>query len=122
MAFSRSARKWRPLTIVYDEIAAFLDPDREFDNSERKKSFEAMRKKIFGDHNTKDFPYAFSEMSLVKELNIPYSVWKNDYSVDDKARVYAVRAVRNMADVIDAYYREVDAALEKLRNKQASDG
>jgi len=104
LAYHQAKRAFRPLKEVYDYVMGLISGDAP--------SIKEHRKKMFGVDCFKNTPAEFSEMGMLAELRIPYSVWC-EMDVDDKARFWAHRLVKSMMDVVERHYEIIEENMER---------
>lgn len=77
-----------------------------------------VREKLLGKSALDKAPQMYWDTLLYLELGYMPQQWR-EMSLWDKATIIAARVVKNMIDIINAYYDEME---ERLKNKGKKDG
>lgn len=108
MAYSRKRGGLLPVWLVHKEIMELLNQE----NDQAKK----IRKDVLGETALKIAPAEYWDMSTVLDLGLTPSQWEAmDYK--DQALIMAHRSLHAMTQIIDAYYKASDDALERATDK-----
>ena len=109
---SRKHREYLPVFQVYADVMEMLYRK----NDEGVEVFKSVREKIIGKEYLKSAPSEYWDVLTALDLGYELDDWFA-LSIETKAKITAARYVKNMIDVIERYYDEMDERLKKLNDK-----
>lgn len=110
LSYSRRNKQDLPTYVVYQEIMEILDGT--YAGEYGKELAQKYKDKIIGKTALKTAPSRYFEIGAVIDMGIEPPVWES-YDIHWRAEIMARRYVKNMIEVIDAYYKDQDDLKEK---------
>jgi hypothetical protein len=79
------------------------------------------RERVLGKTALIDAPTDYYNARMIVEMGVSLLEW-NAYPIHDRAKIIAAQHLKNMGDVIDRHYEQLDEALERIEqgNKEGS--
>jgi hypothetical protein len=76
---------------------------------------ESHRERVLGKTALINAPTDYYDARMIVEMGISLLEW-NAYPIHDRARIIACQHLKNMCEVIDEHYRQLDENLKKLES------
>lgn len=113
LIWSRKHKQHLPVYQVYEDVMKVL----YFVNDEGTEIYKSAREKILGKEYLKSAPPEYWEVLGAIDMGYSLEEW-DTMSLRNRARILASRYVKNMVEIITAYYEEMEERLKKLNDKK----
>lgn len=99
-----------PTWNVYQDVMELLSGESQSDRG--KKNVAKYRERIIGKTCLVQAPSRYHEIGAVHDMGITPELWAS-YSIHARAELMARRYIKNMIEVIDAFYKEKEDAKKR---------
>lgn len=113
LILSRKHKEHLPVYQVYEDVMNML----YYKNDEGKEIYKPVREKILGKEYLRSAPSEYWDILSSIDLGYELNDW-DTMPLRNKARIMAARHVKNMIEIITAYYEEMEERLKKLNDKK----
>lgn len=111
--WSRKYQQYLPVYQIYEDVMNAL----HMKNTEGVDVFKSVREKILGKDWFKSAPQEYWDALMLMDLGYDYDEW-HQKSLTTRAKIIAVRYLKNMVDIITTYYEEMDERQRKNAEKK----
>lgn len=112
IAWSRKQKKNLPVWQVYDHITKYLNTPVG-----GQDIWKSMREQLHGKTSLAQAPREYWNILMLFDMGYTLKEW-DDMSVWNRARIIAIRYLKNMVETIDEYYRLMEERNKKLHEKK----
>lgn len=103
---------------MYDDVITFLNSTKDTNED----TWKSLRDKILNEKSSlAKAPQEYWNILMVFDLGYTLREW-DELPIQDQARCIAVRYLKNMADVLDAYYEEMEDRRKRQFEKAHKNG
>lgn len=110
--WSRKHSMGIPVWEVYQDVMNIL----YYVNDQGTEVFKSAREKILGKEYLKSAPGEYWDILTALDLGFDLDEW-DSMELDKKARIIAARHIKNMIEIIERYYDEMDERKKQLGKK-----
>ena len=117
-SFSRKYKENRPTIEVFSDVMYILDggPAKNIENPVERDSamtkYMSIRYEVLGMTSLKEAPTEYYDIGTIVGLGWELEEWKS-FSIHSRAKILARLRLKNMTEIIDAYYKHQDDAKAK---------